>query len=63
VEFQTQRFLQKATFSIFVCLTLVVTGHVRAQTAAADKVGERLEAAVQKLRAASNDDITKFAAR
>jgi Cysteine rich repeat len=55
-----QRFLQKATFGIFVCLTLVVVGNVRAQTAAADKVGERLEAAVQKLRAACSDDITKY---
>ena len=55
-----RRFLQKATFGIFVCLTLVVAGNVHAQTAVADKVSERLEAAVQKLRAACGDDITKY---
>jgi Golgi apparatus protein 1 len=55
-----QRFLQKATFGIFVCLTLVVAGNVHAQTAVADKVSGRLEAAVQKLRAACGDDITKY---
>ena len=55
-----QRFLQKATFGISVCLPLVVAGNVHAQTAVADKVSERLEAAVQKLRAACGDDITKY---
>ena len=55
-----QRFLQKATFGIFICLPLVVAGNVHAQTAVADKVDERLEAAVQKLKAACSDDITKY---
>ena len=55
-----QRFLQKATFGIFVCLSLVTAGSVRAQTAATDKVGERLEGAVQKLRAACADDLAKY---
>ena len=55
-----QRFLQKATFGIFVCLTLVTAGNVQAQTAATDKVGERLEGAVQKLRAACADDLAKY---
>ena len=55
-----RRFLQKATFGIFVCLSLVTAGSVRAQTAATDKVGERLEGAVQKLRAACGDDIAKY---
>ena len=55
-----QRFLQKATFGIFVCLTLVTAGNVQAHTAATDKVGERLEGAVQKLRAACADDLAKY---
>jgi hypothetical protein len=55
-----QRFLQKASFGIFVCLALVTADNVHAQTAATDKVGERLEAAVQKLRAACADDLAKY---
>ena len=55
-----QRFLQKATFGIFVCLTLVVAGSVRAQTAVANKADERLEAAAQKLKAACGDDLAKY---
>ena len=55
-----QRFLQKATFGIFVCLPLVVAGSVRAQTAVANKADERLEAAAQKLKAACGDDLAKY---
>jgi Cysteine rich repeat len=55
-----RQFIQKTSFGSFLWLALTVAGNVHAQTAAADKVGERLESAVQKLRAACSDDLAKY---
>lgn len=55
-----QRLVQKAASGLFLCLSLGVAGNVHAQTAVADKIGERLENAAQKLRMACGDDVAKY---